>query len=156
MAQQLLNLNNIEPGTAAWDADLNDNQDALIGALRTWKATITSQGNTASPSTVTFQLQNANGANVEGETVYLRVRVIDSLTSFAEATTGTIAAGSGTTEVQDIGGTDKDLVFQSNSNGLVTITYTNATPSTKILAIGPAPVIAAYANHNNYQSITHA
>lgn len=154
MAQQLLNLLDIVANQAAWDADASTNFTAVKSALRTWKETISVQGNVGSPSTVTFQLQDANGENLS-EQVYLRVRLTDSLTDFTVATNGTIAAGAGTTAVETIT-SDKDIVFQSNASGLVTITYTNANAVTRYLMLAPSTLCPALGNYNNYKAVTHA
>jgi hypothetical protein len=154
MAQQLLNLLAIVANQAAWDADADTNFTALKGALRTWKETISVQGNVGSPSTVTFQLQDANGENLS-EQVYLRVRLTDSLTDFTVATNGSIAAGAGTTAVETLT-SNKDIVFQSDASGLVTITYTNANAVTRYLMLAPSTLCPALGNYNNYKAVTHA
>lgn len=152
--QQVLNLHDVLANQAAWDADVQANVVALKNALRTLKPVISVQGSHTSPSTITFQLQDANGFNITSEQFYLRIRVCNN-GAYANATNATVAAGAGTTLVETITA-NKDLVFQSSAAGLVTLTLTDATIETFTVRPAPATIQPVYCNHNVSIDCVHA
>ena len=148
-----LQLLDIGAKQAAWDATIQTNIDHLTAMMRFIDPTIESQGGIATPSSIVFQLCDGKGVAI-AEVMYLRVRVCDD-GDYANASTGTIAAGSGTALVSTYTA-GKDLLFKSDANGIVRITYTNGIASTKTLRVGPSELSAVFANYHKSLDITHA
>ncbi len=123
-------------------------------ASATYAMAITTAGSTASPTTVTVTLQDlyANPINTPHP---LRVRVCDQ-DGYTDATNATLAptAGSSTTTLQTITA-DKDLVLQSDPNGVLTLDVTNATAQTVTLRLGPAPLSSRCGDYTPTLNITH-
>lgn len=115
---------------------------------------ISSQGSTAGPSTVTITLRDRHGTTNAASTHYLRVRVCDSA-GFANATNATIAAGANTTAVETHSA-GKDLTFKSHTDGVITITLTDATAETVTLRIGAPSVGGRRGDYTTSLNVTHA
>lgn len=150
--QQTLNFLTVNPLQENWDASLQAAIALLIGALRTFKMSISVQGSHTSASRVDIQLQDSKGNNLS-EQVYVRCRVVDN-NGYAVATHATIAVFTGTV-VETLSST-KDLVIQSNASGLIQLTCTDTTIETFNVLIGPATLCPPHANFNNAIAVVHA
>lgn len=128
-------------------------EDAIQDVLATYTFAITVQGNTGSPSTVTITLKDLAG-NAIAATNFVRVRVCNS-GAYANATNATIAAGTNTTAVETHTA-NKDLTLQSHTDGVFTITLTDASAETVTLRIGAAPMSARRGDFTTTQNVTHA
>ncbi len=120
--------------------------ESLFNADVAYTMTINTQGDTGSASRIHIE-----GA---GATDYLRVRVCDSA-GYANATNATIAAAGSSSLVETLTAS-KDLVFKSDSSGLVELDLTDATAETVTLRIGPAPMSARRADYTPTLNVTHA
>ncbi len=114
---------------------------------------ITVQGDTGTPSTVTITLKDAQGQTIP-EADRLRVRVCDQ-DGETDATNATIAAGTNTTAIKSHTA-NKDIDFKSHTNGVFTITLTNATAETVTLRIGMAELSGRRAEYKTTQDVAHA
>lgn len=153
MAQELFNFLTVDPKQANWNATINTNNDSIADFIKTIEMVIDTQGDTGTPSDLQLQLQTGEGVDVN-EQFQLRVRVSDSA-AWANATNATIAAAGSTTLLETFSA-GKDLLLQSDANGLVEITMTNATAETVTLRIGPSYLSPQLGKYQNTLDIIHA
>lgn len=141
----------------AYDAIVDRRGDQLItnlvGELVHYDLTLTTQGDTGSPSRVQAQLDDLQG-NAVAEADFLRVRVCDD-GAYGDATNATIAAAGSTTVAETVT-SSKDLVFKSSGAGLFEIDLTNATAETVTLRLGPAPLGSRRADYSPTLDVAHA
>lgn len=152
MLQQTLPFLDVDPLQENWDASLQAAIALLVGALRTFKLSITVQGSHTTPSRVRIQLQDSKGVDIPN-VVVVRCRVVNN-NGYANATNATIAVFTGT--VVETLTANKDLVIESSGLGIIELTCTDATIETFNVLIGPPPVAAPFANFNNGQVVVHA
>lgn len=159
MTQELLGLLTVDASQSGWDATLTTNKQKVENYVKTFALSIDTQGDTGSPSRIHIQLQNSAspGVNVE-QPVRLRVRVVDDDSGdpdWDEAANATIAVAGGTTELEDLTAADKDLIVESDADGLVELDLTDASVETVHLLIGPAPVDPTFGNYHNSLAVAH-
>ncbi len=126
---------------------------ALAGELLTWSISIDTQGDTSTASRIHIQLQDINGNDVARQHL-LGVLICDQ-DGYDNATNATIAVAGGTTLARAFTA-GKDVMLQSDANGLIEIDLTDATAETVTLRIGPAPVGAERGDYTATQDVTHA
>lgn len=122
---------------------------------RQYKISVSTQGDTGTPSVVDIQAVDASGNNLAGAHK-VRVRVCNDGV-FVDSTNATIAAtAGGGASVVDTEQATKDLVFLSDANGRVRIDLTDAQAETVTLRLGPAPVGGVNANYEAELDVEHA
>lgn len=154
--QQLLTVYEIAISAPEWDVLADANFTGIAQFINTWEMT-------EDANTVSIQLQNANGEDVEEE-CYLRIKLCDG-TGYTVSSDSeyTITVG---TEVEEFIA-DKDLVIKSNSTGLITIQLTlsstttaagtttvTAEPVTGIIRIGPPSVSTRLGDYSNTLTVS--
>lgn len=114
---------------------------------------ITTQGDTGTPSVVTFTRRDLAGNIITGA-FRLRVRVVDN-GDYDAVTNAAIAAGTNATLIETLTA-GEDLVFLSHTDGTLNVQLTDATAETVQLLIGPPPLLSERADYNVSQTVTHA
>jgi hypothetical protein len=128
-----------------------DSQTAL--QLAAYAGAITVQGTTSSPSTVTFTLKDSLGNTIAGTNI-VRVRVCNQA-GYSDSTNATFSPGVNTTTLETITAT-KDLILQSHTDGVYTVSLTNAVAESVTLRTGPPPLSGSRADHTATLDVTHA
>ncbi len=114
---------------------------------------IETQGDTSTPSVVSIELVDAQGARVRMRDV-LRVRVSGEA-DMGDTTGATIAAGTGTTAVETVTA-GKDLVLMSDDEGRYELILTHGEAGTAALRLGAAPIGGRPADHSVILAVVHA
>lgn len=161
MPQPTPAVSEIAANQAGWSATINANTQAILDFLSTYELTVATAGDTTTASRIEIQHQTARATPTDkAGAILLRVRVLDDDGAgdpdhTADATTATIAVAGSTTLIDSVTAT-KDLVVQSDADGLIELDLTDATAETVHLAIGPAPLAAQLGDYTPSLSITHA
>ncbi len=124
----------------------------VLRTLPQYSITLTTQGDTLSPSVVTIIPQDFIG-NPIAATDYLRLRICDS-DGYALATNATITAAGNTTVAEEIV-TGKESIYKSDVDGTFILNVANAIAETVTLRIGAAPLSHLRGNFTETLDITH-
>jgi hypothetical protein len=104
-------------------------------AAPTFEFDITTQGDDATPSIITLVRKDATGAVIATPFI-ARVRICDD-GDYEGATDAEIASGDVGTVLLETITADKDLVLQSDENGVLTLEVTDATTAGFTIRVGP-------------------
>jgi hypothetical protein len=150
MSQKYVNLLDVLPNDAAWDADWNLNVKLLTDAFRTFKILNTSRSGDTFYMEV-FQ-QDANGNYISNEQFFLRCRTVpySSYTPSANAALS-VTSGTGTSLIQTIA--TNDIIVQSAGSSYgafsaISLQIYDLFPESFSLLIGH-PNNPKFANYNN-------
>lgn len=116
-------------------------------------------GNTGTPSLIVFTLKNPDGTTfVPGAIpLFLHVRLCDATMTNTNSATGTIAptAATSTSLIESVSAF-KDLIV-SSTDGVFSLSVTNATTDSMDLFIGPSSLVPITADYytNGYLNFSH-
>ncbi len=152
----------IDSGAPGWDVVMQANMNKLNDYIKTFKFTITVDGNTGLPSELEIQLQNGAATPVDVlEEFILRCRVSDNDAvpapdepAWGDATNATISSVLTGTIIETFTAT-KDLLIESDANGLIKLELTDAVAELFWLVIGPSYITPTFANYENGQQLDH-
>ncbi len=151
MPQELLNFPAVDQTLENWDALLQATVSSVISALKSFKVTLFTAGDTSHPTRVIVQLIDAVGNNVN-QNYYIRCRVVNS-GGYTPATHATLDAFlGGRVEILT---TDKDCIFYSDASGKIILNCYDTTAESFDLLLGQPPLGAIIADFTNRFSITH-
>ena len=152
----------IDTQSAGWDVVMQANMNKLNDYIKKFKFTITVGGDTGTPSELEIQLQNGAATPVEVlEEFLLRCRVSDNDAvptpdepAWGDATNATISSVITGTTIETFTAS-KDLLIESDANGLIKLELTDAVAELFWLVIGPAYITPTMANYENGQQLDH-